>query len=133
MLATVAAAVHARLVGTGVFRAVEQAAMPRTHAQLPAAVHYLAEDNTVTDSPQTVRQLVWMVAILAPAMSADKGSATAMACVDAVREAFSGWTPFSAGALPAVVKSTVFTDLEDAMLLYHTSISLRVFPSIFAP
>lgn len=130
MLTAVAATIHARLEGLGVFKVVEHSALPRTHAQLPAAVHYLLEDRFFADRPEITRDLVWSVAILAPAMGPDKGKTSALACIDAVRGAFSGWQPFPAGgSMPSSVSEIVFTDLEEGLLLYHVKINLRVFPA----
>ncbi len=132
MITEIAAAITERLESLAIFHSVERKITKQTRSNPPAAVFYLAGEHPVQESPEMMRRLNWDILVIARALDTGIGQKSADYCIDAVRNAFFGWMPVSAGCNPAVPGEIVL--LESAAggnLVYAMELGIECYPSYF--
>jgi hypothetical protein len=133
MLTTIAAAIKTRLEGLNLFKVVEESITKRALQSPPSAVFYLASDKKVADLPTSERELNWEIALIVNAMTPDKGQASANACIDAVRDAFTHWRAVTTGGImPSSVSLIKLEGIENTLLVYSVRVDIRAIPNVVA-
>lgn len=136
MLSELQAIIEARLVATGLFKEVGTALADADKSR-PSAAVWLVEDSEVTSTPGVSRDLVFG-ATLAVNHSDTAGAAMAeiYSILEAVRLAFSGWTPpdIAAGFEPESfsVSMRLAEHNSNGPTEYIALIKCRVYPDAFA-
>lgn len=128
MLTILGDAIKARLEGLGLFKVVEKGFSKRALQSPPSAVFFLLDDERVTDSPYSMRQLTWEIALLVSYLDPVKGQAFMDDLIDAVRATFSDWLPVSAGCLPSAVPRIRYEGVEDTLLIYTARVTMQAVP-----
>lgn len=132
MIERIADAIEARLQGMGLFKAVEKTVTAKILKSPPSVAVFLAFDRMDTDKPTTTRLLVWDLLLTVSALGAKKGD-DAGSYLDAIRDAFIGWRPWTTGGvLPAEVPEIRMEGIEQTMLVYTVRLTMKVMPAIIA-
>lgn len=133
MIDRIATEIEARLKSLGVFKAVERTVTASILKTPPSAALFLDSDRKVVDKPTATRDLHWDIVLMIPALGADKGKAMAGDCIDAVRDAFTDWQPWTTGGvLPSEVPEVRLEGVERTILVYTVRLTMRVMPEIIA-
>ncbi len=127
MLTTIADAIEARLKSLGCFKTVEQSITKRALSAPPSAVFYLAAFKGVGDKPHVAKDLTWEIAIMASALGADKGQATALECIETTVKGFTNWQPDITGMKPAAAPDFQLEGFEETLIIYTGRITIRAF------
>jgi hypothetical protein len=131
MINKIAEEIVNQLKSLDLFRMVELNITAKALQAPPSVAVFLVYDKKVKNEPTVTRELAWDLALLVPALGVGKGQDLAGTCIDAVRDAFVNWRPFTTGGLlPADVPGIRLEGIEKTVLVYTVRVTMQVMPAI---